>query len=78
MYNFGPGLHQPGELFDILSTAGYITDASGHVLGKMTLGEYMAVLGRFLTVSVHHLKHPEKLASSGFIVQGFITPGCIC
>ena len=44
MYNFGPGLHQSGELFDILSAAGYIADASGHVLGKMALGEYMAVL----------------------------------
>ena len=54
MYNFGPGLHQSGELSDILSTAGYIADASGHVLGKMAagVGECMAVLGRFLTVSV--------------------------
>ena len=41
MYNFGPGLHQPGELFDILNAAGYITDASGHVLDKMALEEYM-------------------------------------
>ena len=24
--------------------------------------------------NISHLKHPEKLASSGFIVHGFITP----
>ena len=46
MYNFRPGLHQSGELFDILSAAGYIADASGHVL-KMAVGECMAALGRF-------------------------------
>ena len=53
MSNFRPGLHQSGELFDILSAAGYIADASGHVLSKMAVGECMAVLGSFLTVSVH-------------------------
>ena len=47
MYNFRPGLHQSGELFDILSAAGYIADASGHVLGKMAVAECMGALVGF-------------------------------
>ena len=65
MYNFRPRLHQSGELFDILSAAGYIADASGQVWGKMAVAEYMAALGRFqLSLCVDACAHDCMLLAS--------------